>query len=86
MLMLMGGGLVLWGATRSPSRACMEARAAMRPDAETICRVGSGGGSGGSGGYHGASSGMASSVGTATALAAVSRGGFGATGASAAGS
>jgi hypothetical protein len=86
LLVLMGGGVVLWGATRGPSRACADARAQHRLDAETICAStgGSGGHGGSSGYYHSGSSGSAT---TASAASAVARGGFGATGhAAAAGS
>ncbi len=78
LLVLMGGGVVLWGTTRSPSRACAEARAQHRADAETICAS-----SGGSRGYGGSSSYYHSGTGgaaTTAAAAAVARGGFGATG------
>jgi hypothetical protein len=83
LLVLMGGGVVLWGATKTPSRACADARAQHRPDAETICgSTGGSGGHGGSSGYY--HSGTGGAVATA---AAVAHGGFGAAGhAAAAGS
>lgn len=81
MLVLMGGGLALWSVNRGPSRACVEARAQQRPDAEAICRT-SGGSSGhSSSSYYGGHSGA-----SATAASAIARGGFGAAGAHAAGS
>ena len=60
LLVLMGGGVVLWGATRGPSRACADARAQHRL-AETICAStdGSGGHGGSSGYYHSGISGSA---------------------------
>jgi hypothetical protein len=76
LLVLMGGGVVLWGATRGPSRACTEARAQHRLDAEALCASSGGsGGHGGSSGYYHNGTG-----GSATASAAVARGGFGAAG------
>jgi hypothetical protein len=86
MLVLMGGGVVLWGATKGPSRACIDARDQHRHDAEAICAAtGGSGGHGGSGGYY--HSGTGGAVATAAAAAAVARGGFGSAGhAAAAGS
>ncbi len=83
MLVLMGGGVVVWGATKGPSRACIDARDQHRHDAEAICAAtGGSGGHGGSGGYY--HSGTGGAVATA---AAVAHGGFGAAGhAAAAGS
>jgi uncharacterized membrane protein YgcG len=68
LLVLMGGGLTLWAA--QPSRECRDARARNAPTADQICGR-SGGGAGHSGG--GFSSG---SRGT-SAVADVTRGGFG---------
>jgi hypothetical protein len=78
LLVLMGGGVVLWGATRGTSRACTEARAQHRLDAEAICASsgGSGGHGGSSGYFHSGTSGSATTAAAATAA----RGGFGATG------
>jgi len=86
LLVLMGGGAVLWGATKGPSRACIDARDQHRHDAEAICAAtGGSGGHGGSGGYY--HSGTGGAVATAAAAAAVARGGFGSAGhAAAAGS
>jgi hypothetical protein len=86
MLVLMGGGVVLWGATKGPSRACIDARDQHRHDAEAICAATGGSGRhGGSGGYY--HSGTGGAVATAAAAAAVARGGFGSAGhAAAAGS
>jgi hypothetical protein len=86
LLVLMGGGVVLWGATKGPSRACIDARDQHRHDAEAICAAtGGSGGHGGSGGYY--HSGTGGAVATAAAAAAVARGGFGSAGhAAAAGS
>lgn len=81
ILVLMGGGLALWGMNRGPSRACVDARAQQRPDAEAICRAGGGSSGHGSSGYHGGYSGGSTSV-----ASAIARGGFGAAGAHAAGS
>jgi hypothetical protein len=86
VLVLMGGGVVLWGATKGPSRACIDARDQHRHDAEAICAAtGGSGGHGGSGGYY--HSGTGGAVATAAAAAGVARGGFGSAGhAAAAGS
>lgn len=81
MLVLMGGGVALWGATRGPSRACLDARAQQRLDADAICRSGGGGSGHGGSSYRGGYSG--SSV---SAVSTIAGGGFGATGAHAAGS
>jgi hypothetical protein len=79
MLVLMGGGAVLWGATKGPSRACADARAQHRPDAEAICAsTGGSGGHGSSSGYY--HSGTGGAVATAATAAAVAHGGFGAAG------
>ena len=83
LLVLMGGGVVLWGTTKGPSRACADARAQHRLDAEAICAsTGGSGGHGSSSGYYHSGTG-----GSAAIAAAVARGGFGAAGhAAAAGS
>jgi hypothetical protein len=82
VLVLMGGGLAVWGLGRGPSQACRDARAQGGADAEAVCSSSSSSSSrSGSSGYH-SSSGSSSG----TAMAAVSRGGFGGSGASAAGS
>ncbi len=82
MLILMGGGVALWGASRDLSRGCLDARAQRRPDADAICATSSVGfGHGGGSGYRGGAPGGFSST-----LASVVRGGFGAIGHAAAGS
>ena len=81
ILVLMGGGLVILSPfLAQPSKACADARAAQRPDADEICDTSHGGShgswSGGSGGRASASDATHASAGAAS----VERGGFGATG------
>ncbi len=81
VLMLMGGGLVLGNTLRAPSRACQDARTQHLPNANAICSSGGGYAHGGSYGFHsGATSGSTS------AIALVTRGGFGSAGHGASGS
>ena len=87
VLVLMGGGSVAMLSPLLPgtSQACREARAAQRPDAEQVCRSGSGGSHATTGGSHGGYYGRTGSTPGATAAAAsVARGGFGGAGAHAA--
>lgn len=71
-LVLMGGGLLLSGCDRED---CRRARAEHRPDADQVCRNGSGGTHGGGGSY--SRSGGSGTSTAAASTAGVSRGGFG---------
>ena len=90
MLMVMGGGtLVTLPFLARPSQACIDARAAHRPDAEEVCHTSHGSG-GGHGGWWGTSTDHSTGTtttgttkaGTTTSAssASVERGGFGSTG------
>ena len=91
MLMVMGGGtLVTLPFLARPSQACIDARAAHRPDAEEVCHTSHGSGGGGHGGWWGGSTDRSTGTtttgtpktGTTTpaSSASVERGGFGSTG------
>jgi hypothetical protein len=91
-LVLMGTGLVGYAATQRGNDPCVQARAANRPDADTVCASSSSRSSspssshyyGGSGGARATS--IAAGAAAGAAIGSVSRGGFGSSGAAHAGS